>query len=135
MHPVLIKLPAINDPRGNLTFIENEAQIPFRIKRVYWTFDVPSGDERGGHAYYEQHELIVALSGSFDIVIKYPDGNQIQYSLNRSYVGLYIPPKTWRQLNNFSTNALSLHLSSHQFNEADYIRDFECYKKIEFGSY
>lgn len=132
--PNLLKLPVFNDPRGNLTFLENQTQIPFSIKRVYWTFDVPAGDERGGHAYFEQHELIVALSGSFDVVVTHPDGNEVKYTLNRSYMGLYLPPKTWRHLNNFSTNALSLHLSSHNYNESDYIREFEHFKTLRDGA-
>lgn len=124
----LIKLPKIFDPRGNLTFLQNNDQIPFEIKRVFWTYDVPGGEKRGGHAYYEQEEIIIALSGSFDVVITDEDGKETKYSLNRSYYGLYIPARTWRHMENFSTNALSLHLSSSEFDEHDYIRDFEVFK-------
>jgi hypothetical protein len=120
----LIQLPKILDARGNLTFIEGGKQLPFAIKRVFWTYDVPGGETRGGHAYHQQHEVIVALSGSFDIVVTAADGVQARYSLNRSYTGLYLPPKTWRHMENFSTNSLGLHLSSHVFDAGDYIRDF-----------
>lgn len=125
--PKLLELPKIQDPRGNLTFLQNQDQIPFDIKRVFWTYDVPGGAQRGGHAYYEQQELIIALSGSFDVVITQPSGEKQTYSLNRSYYGLYVPPLTWRHMENFSTNTLSLHLSNTQYKEQDYIRDFEIY--------
>ncbi|MDI6401677.1 FdtA/QdtA family cupin domain-containing protein [Balneolaceae bacterium ANBcel3] len=123
----LISLPKIEDPRGNLTFFEDNNQIPFKTERVFWTYDVPGGQTRGGHAYYKQNELIIALSGSFDVVITKPDGESKIYSLNRSYYGLYIPARTWRHLENFSTNALSLHASDSQFSESDYVRDFDEY--------
>lgn len=122
----IIHLPKIEDPRGNLTFIEEENHIPFKIKRVYWIYDVPGGQVRGGHAFKEQQELIVALSGSFDVVID--DGQQKQtFSLNRSYYGLFIPTGLWREMNNFSTNSLAMVLSSTFYNEDDYIRDFKDY--------
>lgn len=121
----IIDLPKIFDPRGNLTFLQCPQQIPFDIKRVFWTYDVPGGETRGGHAYYEQEEIIIALSGSFDVVITHQNGKQDKISLNRSYYGLYLPPKTWRHMENFSTNALGLHLSSMNYNEEDYIRDFQ----------
>lgn len=127
--PVLLKLPVFQDPRGNLTFLQNNDQIPFEINRVYWTFDVPAGDERGGHAYKAQHECIIALSGSFDVVVRFPDKKEIKYTLNRAHMGLYLPPLTWRSINNFSTNALSLHLSSHQYIKDDYIRDYDQFVK------
>ena len=127
----LIELPKIKDPRGNLTFFENHNQIPFKIERVFWTYDVPGGEKRGGHAYYKQNEFIVALSGSFDVVITEPDGKTETYSLNRSYYGLYVPAQTWRHLDNFSTNALSLHASDMLFDEADYIRNFETYERLD----
>lgn len=124
----ILGLPKIEDPRGNLTFIEEENQIPFEIKRVYWIYDVPGGQIRGGHAFKEQQELIVALSGSFDVVIK--DGSTVQtFSLNRSYYGLYIPAGLWREMNNFSTNSLAMVLSSTEFSEDDYIRDYNDYLK------
>lgn len=120
----LINLPKIEDPRGNLSFIEEEKHVPFKIERSYWIYDVPGGQTRGGHAFKEQQELIVALSGSFDVVID--DGtNKQTFSLNRSYYGLYIPAGLWRQMQNFSTNSLALVLSSTPFSENDYIRDYQ----------
>lgn len=124
----LIDFPKIQDPRGNLTFLQYPSQIPFEIKRVFWIYDVPGGETRGGHAYKEQKEVIIALSGSFDVVITNQDGSTDKYSLNRSYYGLYLPPKTWRHIENFSTNALALHVSSKFFLEEDYIRDFASFK-------
>jgi dTDP-4-dehydrorhamnose 3,5-epimerase-like enzyme len=121
-------LPKVEDPRGNLTFIEEESHIPFKIERVYWIFDVPGGQIRGGHAFMEQQEFIVALSGSFDVIVKDGGGGQT-FSLNRSYYGLYIPAGIWRQMENFSTNAVALVLSSTYFNINDYIRNFEDYKQ------
>jgi dTDP-4-dehydrorhamnose 3,5-epimerase-like enzyme len=126
--PHIINLPKIVDERGNLTFIEEENHIPFKIKRVYWIYDVPGGQKRGGHAFKEQQEFIVALSGSFDVVID--DGEQKQtFPLNRSYYGLYIPNGLWREMNNFSTNSLALVLSSTEFSEDDYIRDYAAFLK------
>jgi len=124
----IIDLPKILDPRGNLTFLQNPDQIPFKIQRVFWTYDVPGGDSRGGHAYKSQEEVIIALSGSFDILIKNRDGSDSLYTLNRSYYGLYLPPNTWRQMLNFSTNAISLHLSSMKYDEDDYVREFKISK-------
>jgi dTDP-4-dehydrorhamnose 3,5-epimerase-like enzyme len=121
----IINLPKIKDLRGNLTFIQNNDSIPFEIKRVFWTYDIPGGEIRGGHAYKKQEELIIALSGSFDVVITDSNGNKQIISLNRSYLGLYLPAKTWRHIENFSSNAVSLHLSSTIFNKDDYIRDFQ----------
>jgi WxcM-like, C-terminal. len=124
----LINLPKLLDPRGNLSFIEEENHVPFKIERVYWIYDVPGGEVRGGHAFKEQQELIVALSGSFDVVVD--DGAQKQkFSLNRSYFGLYIPAGLWRQMENFSTNSVALVLSSTSFQEQDYIRDYDEYIK------
>lgn len=124
--PHIINLPKIEDERGNLTFIEEEKNIPFKIKRVYWIYDVPGGQKRGGHAFKEQQEFIVALSGSFDVLVD--DGKHPQtFSLNRSYYGLYIPNGLWREMNNFSTNSLALVLSSTEFSEEDYIRDYQNY--------
>lgn len=120
----LIVLPKLEDPRGNLSFIEEENHVPFKIERIYWIYDVPGGQVRGCHVFKEQKELIVALSGSFDVVID--DGiNKKTVSLNRSYYGLYLPAGIWRQMENFSTNALALVLSSTQFSESDYIRDYQ----------
>jgi len=122
----LINLPKISDPRGNLTFIEQMKHIPFEIKRVYWIYDVPGGEMRGGHAFMEQREFIVALSGSFDVVIN--DGTSEQrHHLNRSYFGLYVPAGLWRQMDNFSTNAVAMVVSSTNYREEDYIRDFDAY--------
>ena len=124
--PHIISLPKIEDERGNLTFIEEENHIPFKIKRVYWIYDVPGGQKRGGHAFKEQQEFIVALSGSFDVVVN--NGTEQQtFSLNRSYYGLYIPNGLWREMNNFSTNSLALVLSSTEFSEEDYIRNYQNY--------
>lgn len=125
----LIDMPRIEDPRGNLTFLQNSDHVPFAIKRVFWTYDVPGGERRGGHAYYTQKEMIIALSGSFDIVITTPSGETETYSLNRSYYGLYVPAMTWRHMENFSTNSLGLHLSNQLFNEEDYIWDFDEFVK------
>jgi len=125
----IIHFPKITDPRGNLTFIQNHDHIPFDIQRVFWTYDVPGGFQRGGHAYYKQKEIIIALSGSFDVLINNGTVEQ-RITLNRSYYGLFLPPLTWRQMDNFSTNALSLHLSSSIFDKEDYIRDFEHYIEI-----
>lgn len=124
----IIQFPKIFDPRGNLTFLQNSDQVPFEIQRVFWTYDVPGGETRGGHAYYKQEEIIIALSGSFDVVITDKDGKETKHSLNRSYYGLYIPAMTWRHMENFSTNSLGLHLSSSVFTPGDYLRDFEKYK-------
>ncbi len=125
--PHLINLPKHEDPRGNLSFIEEFKHIPFKIERTYWIYDVPGGQVRGGHAFKEQQELIVALSGSFDVVVD--DGKEKQtFSLNRSYYGLFVPAGLWRQMQNFSTNSVGMVLSSTLYNEDDYIRVFEEYK-------
>lgn len=119
----IIELPKIQDIRGNLSFIEEERHFPFEIKRTYWIYDVPGGQVRGGHAFKEQHEMIIALSGSFDVSVD--DGsNRTVYSLNRSYYGLYIPAGIWRQMQNFSTNSLAVVLSSTTFSEDDYILNY-----------
>jgi len=125
----LIKLPKIFDTRGNLSFIEEKKHIPFEIKRVYWIYDVPGGEIRGSHAYKTLQEFIVALSGSFDVVLH--DGkNERKFSLNRSYYGLYVPELYWRRLENFSTNAVCLILASDFYDEKDYIRDYEEFLKM-----
>lgn len=125
-----LELPRIEDLRGNLTFLQNQDHFQFDIARVFWTYDVPGGETRGGHAYRSQQEVIIALSGSFDVIVRKPDGEKVCYGLNRSYYGLYLPPFTWRHMENFSTNALSLHLSSHTFDPSDYIRDFNVYSSL-----
>ena len=118
----LINLPKILDPRGNLTFLQYSDQVPFEINRVFWIYDIPGGKVRGGHAYKKQCELIIAMSGSFDVVVN--DGKQEQrFHLNRSYTGLYIPAKVWRHMENFSTNSLSLHLSDSAYDAEDYLWD------------
>lgn len=126
----LIQLPKIIDNRGNLSFIESKNHIPFDIKRVYWIFDVPGGETRGGHAFKEQQELIIALSGSFDVVI---DNRKTKttFFLNRSYYGLYIPSGYWRHMENFSTNSLALVLSSTNFSKKDYIRNYNEFTKLK----
>ena len=122
--PHLIELPKINDPRGNLTFIESDGQIPFRVMRNYWIYDVPSGMWRDGHAFKEQQEFIVALSGSFDVVVN--DGEKdLLFHLSRPQIGLYIPRMTWRHINNFSTNSVALVISSSLYDPDDYIEDFD----------
>ncbi|MBO5780774.1 MAG: WxcM-like domain-containing protein [Muribaculaceae bacterium] len=118
----LIQLPKIPDPRGNLSFIQNGQNIPFEIARVYWIYDVPGGEIRHGHAFHSSQELIVALSGSFDVIID--DGNERKtYHLNRSYTGLLVPPMTWRSIENFSTNSVAMVLASTPYNPDDYILD------------
>jgi dTDP-4-dehydrorhamnose 3,5-epimerase-like enzyme len=121
----IIDLPKIEDNRGNLTFLQIQRHIPFNVKRVFWTYNVPGGEQRGGHAYKNQEEIIIALSGSFDVVVTQANGKKQRLQLNRSYKAIYIPPKTWRHIENHSTNAISLHLSSHEYDENDYIRIFE----------
>lgn len=123
--PHIIHLPKIADVRGNLSFVQNDDHIPFKIKRVFWIYDVPGGEKRGGHAYKTQEEVIIVISGSLDIVVVDPQGNESKYCLNRSYSALYIPPMHWRHSENFSTNSVSVHLSSSDFSEDDYIRDYE----------
>jgi dTDP-4-dehydrorhamnose 3,5-epimerase-like enzyme len=126
----IIDFPKVEDARGNLTFIEKNDHLPFPIKRVYLVYDVPGGQIRGGHAFREQHELIVALSGSFDVMVD--DGRVRQtYSLNRSYFGLYLPPGYWRQMQNFSTNSVAMVISSTEYSESDYIRDYGDFLKFK----
>jgi dTDP-4-dehydrorhamnose 3,5-epimerase-like enzyme len=118
----IIDLPKIADPRGNLTFVESGRHIPFAIQRVYYLYDVPGGAERGGHAHKELHQLIIAMSGSFDVVLD--DGYAKQrFHLNRSYFGLYIPPMIWRELDNFSSGSICMVLASNYYEESDYYRD------------
>lgn len=120
----IIELPKILDKRGNLSFVEENNHIPFKIERTYWIYDVPGGEHRGGHAYKRNQELIIALSGSFDVILD--DGKDRKtYSLNRSYYGLYVPEMIWREMNNFSTNSLALILSSTSFAEDDYVRNYQ----------
>lgn len=124
----LIDLPKISDPRGNLTFIENGRHIPFDIKRTYYLYDVPGGAERGGHAHKDLHQLIIAMSGSFDILLD--DGNsKKRFHLARSYYGLYVCPMIWREMDNFSSGAVCLVLASNFYDESDYFRDYADYQK------
>jgi len=124
----LYDLPKFLDPRGNLSFLEEFKHVPFEIKRAYWVYDVPGGERRGGHSFKKSQEVIIALSGSFDIVLD--DGRTKKLiSINRSYHALYIPNLIWRHLENFSTNSLALVVSSTSFDEADYERDYENFVK------
>lgn len=126
--PTLIDLPRFLDLRGNLSFIEEQSHVPFQIKRVYWIYDVPGGEHRGGHAFKQTDELIVALSGSFDLNLH--DGTlEYKFSLNRSYFGVIVPRMIWRMLDNFSTNSLALIIASTDYSETDYIRDFNDFKR------
>lgn len=126
---LLIQLPKILDERGNLSFLENGNQIPFEIKRVHWIYDVPGGERRGGVAYKETEEFIIAISGSFDLVVD--NGvKKTKYSLNRSYMGVYVPKGTWRHIENFSTNSLALVCASTHYNIEDAINDYQFFKKL-----
>jgi len=126
----IINFQKIEDDKGNLSFFESNAQLPFSIERTYWIYDVPGGEFRGGHAFKEQQEVIVALSGSFDVVLH--DGKEEKrIQLNRSYYGLYVPCMIWRSLENFSTNSLALIVSDMEFRESDYIRNFTEFQKIK----
>jgi hypothetical protein len=123
-HAGILQLPKLLDDRGNLSFIEEHRHIPFKIARTYWIYDVPGGERRGGHAYGTLQEFIVALSGSFDVVLH--DGTEEhRFHLNRSYYGLYVPPMMWREIENFSTNSLALILADSKYNAGDYIYDFD----------
>lgn len=125
--PQIIQLPKILDARGNLSFLENESHIPFTIKRVHWIYDVPGGENRGGVAYRETEEFIIALSGSFDLLVD--DGKQqYKFSLNRSYMGVYIPKGAWRSIENFSTNSVAVITASTLYNPDDAIRDYRQFK-------
>lgn len=120
----IINLPQFKDSRGHLSVVEQMKNIPFKIERTYWIYDVPGGEFRGGHAYKKNEEFIIALSGSFDVTLD--DGiSRKTFSLNRSYYGLFVPKKLWRQLNNFSTNSLALIISSTEYDKNDYIREYD----------
>ena len=126
----IIELPKILDERGNLSFAQNFSQIPFEIKRTYWLYDVPGGESRGGHAYRDNEEFVIALSGSFDVIVD--DGVQKRrFSLNRSYYGLYIPRGLWREMDNFSTNSLALEFGSTPYCMDDYVRDYDEFLKLK----
>ena len=129
-HCHLVDLPKISDPRGNLTFVEGGGHIPFDIERVYYLYDVPGGAERGGHAHKGLQQLIIAMSGSFDVVLD--DGREKRrYHLNRSYSGLYVCPMIWRELDNFSSGSVCMVLASNRYDEDDYYRDYGDYMKAQ----
>lgn len=125
-----IELPRFMDPRGNLSFVEQNNHIPFEIQRTYWIYDVPGGEERGSHAYKSTNEFIIAIAGSFDVTID--DGiHKKTFTLNRSYYGLYIPKGLWRKIDNFSTASLALEFADTQYNRNDYVEDYAEYKKMK----
>lgn len=128
--PRIIQLPKIIDRRGNLSVIEELQNVPFEIKRTFWIYDVPGDSQRGGHAYKKSEEFIVALSGSFDVVLDCGDGERKVYHLNRSYYGLYVPKMVWREMQNFSTNSLALVVSNTEYDAADYIREYKKFVEI-----
>jgi dTDP-4-dehydrorhamnose 3,5-epimerase-like enzyme len=126
----LIELPKFTDPRGNLSFVEQLNHIPFEIKRTYWIYDVPGGENRGGHAFLKNEEFIVALSGAFDVIVN--DGERKKkFTLNRSYYGLYVPAGLWREMENFSTNSLALEFGSTHYDVNDYIRDYDVFIEMK----
>lgn len=126
----IVNLPKFLDSRGNLSFVEQLNHIPFEIKRTYWIYDVPGGENRGGHAFRQNEEFIVALSGAFDVIVD--DGTQKKtFTLNRSYYGLYVPAGLWREMENFSTNSVALEFGSIHYDEQDYIRDYAEYLKLK----
>ena len=128
--PRIIELPKILDSRGNLSFVQYITHIPFEIKRTYWLYDVPGGESRGGHAYRETEEFVIALSGSFDVIVD--DGKEKKtFHLNRSYYGLYIPKGMWREMLNFSTNSLALEFASTGYNPNDYVRDYNGFLQLK----
>ena len=128
--PKIIQLPKFLDERGNLSFVEQENHIPFVIKRTYWIYDVPGGENRGGHAYRKNEEFIVSLSGAFDVILT--DGKKnLSFQLNRSYYGLYVPKGWWREMKNFSTNSFCLILSSTKYDPNDYVRDYDEFLKMK----
>lgn len=128
--PLIIELPKFADPRGNLSFVEQLNHIPFEIKRTYWIYDVPGGESRGGHAFKQNNEFIIALSGAFDVIVD--DGKEKKkFTLNRSYYGLYVPAGMWREMVDFSTNSLALEFGSLHYNADDYIRDYDEFLKLK----
>ena len=124
----IIELPRVQNEKGNLTFVEENRHIPFQIKRVYYLYDVPGGEARGGHAHKQLQQFIIAASGSFDVVLD-DSSSKERYHLNRSYYGLYIPSGMWRELDNFSSGSVCLVLASEYFDEQDYIRDYDVFRK------
>ncbi|MET0208257.1 MAG: FdtA/QdtA family cupin domain-containing protein [Burkholderiaceae bacterium] len=129
-HCRIIDLPKVEDPRGNLTYIEADKHVPFDIRRVYYLYDVPGGSHRGGHAHKDLHQLLIAMSGSFDILLD--DGRtKFKYHMNRSYYGLYIPPMIWREIDNFSSGSVCMVLASEHYLESDYYRDYEQFRQVK----
>jgi len=125
----IVNFPKVTDYRGNLSFIEENKQVPFKIRRVYYLYDVPSGASRGGHAHKALHQVIIALSGSFDVILD--DGyRKRSFFLNRPHYGIYIPPKVWREIENFSSNSVALSLVSQVYDESDYVRDYDVFKEL-----
>jgi hypothetical protein len=127
-----IEFPIIHDPRGNLTFVESNRHVPFDIKRVYYLYDVPGGAHRGGHAHRNLHQMIIAMSGSFDVVLDDGIRNR-RYHLNRSYYGLYVAPMMWREIDNFSSGSVCMVLASDFFDESDYFRDYQQFSAAVAG--
>lgn len=127
--PRIVSLPRIYDPRGNLTFVQDFDQVPFHIARAYWTYDVPAGESRGGHSHHEAEELVIATGGSFNVNL-YDGDTWNTYTLNRPYEGLYIPPGYWRTLDNFASGSVCMVLTSIQYSEDDYVRDYEEFKRL-----
>ena len=126
----IIELPKFLDARGNLSFVEQNNHIPFEIKRTYWIYDVPGGEDRGGHAFRENQEVVIALSGAFDVVVD--DGeNKKTFTLNRSYYGLYVPAGLWRTMENFSTNSFALEFGSKNYDASDYVRDYDEFLELK----
>lgn len=126
----ILELPKFTDPRGNLSFVEQKRHIPFEIKRAYWIYDVPGGEDRGGHAFKDNQEVVIALSGAFDVIVD--DGeNKKTFTLNRSYYGLYIPKGLWRTMENFSTNSFALEFGSVEYSAEDYIREYDEFLKLK----
>lgn len=131
-HCRIIDLPKVEDPRGNLTYIEADKHVPFDIRRVYYLYDVPGGSHRGGHAHKDLHQLLIAMSGSFDILLD--DGRtKFKYHMNRSYYGLYIPPMIWREIDNFSSGSVCMVLASEHYLESDYYRDYNEFRTVVTG--
>ena len=126
----IIKLPKFLDARGNLSFAEQNNHVPFEIKRTYWIYDVPGGENRGGHAFKKNEEVVIALSGAFDVIVD--DGSERKtFSLNRSYYGLYVPAGLWRTMENFSTNSFALEFGSEHYKASDYVRDYDEFLKLK----
>jgi hypothetical protein len=124
----IIELPKITDQRGNLTFIESQRTLPYEVKRVFYLYDVPGGAERGGHALKQCHQFLIAISGSFDVIVGFGDQRE-RFHLNRSYYGLYLPPMVWREMDNFSSGSVCLALASEYYSEADYYRDLSTFTR------